>query len=206
MKLSSWKDAACPWRKSARCRATVHETHAGSREVPAEASDGPYGQRQNSGRGQKLNLYFDSAYVAKCYLNEPDGRLVRALAREASGLSSSSLCIAEVACVLHRHIREGTLTAAQAARLRALFLEDIENEVWNLIPLTDRLLHRVEFMTRKLPASCYLRAGDAIHIVSAAEGGFNEIWTSDRHQLAAAGYFGIAGRVARDEADVTRRV
>ncbi len=140
-------------------------------------------------------MYFDSAYVAKCYLNEPDGQLVRALAREAPGLSSSALCIAEVACVFHRHVREGTLSAAQSARLRLLFLDDIENEVWNLIPLTNQLLHRVEFMTRKLPSSCYLRAGDAIHIVSAAEAGFNEIWTNDRHQLAAASHFGIVGRV-----------
>jgi predicted nucleic acid-binding protein len=120
---------------------------------------------------------------------------VREFARQASGLSSSSLCIAEVACVFHRNVREGTLNPAQATRLRSLFLEDIETEVWNLIPLTDRLLHRVEFMTRRLPSSCYLRAGDAVHIVSAAEAGFNEIWTNDRHQLAAAAHFGIEGRM-----------
>ena len=82
--------------------------------------------------------------------------------------------------------------------MRTLFLEDIENDVWNLAPLTNRLMRRVEFMTRKLPSSCFLRAGDAIHIVSASEGGFNEIWTNDRHLLAAAAHFGIVGRaVAR---------
>lgn len=106
-----------------------------------------------------------------------------------------------MACVLHRHVREGTLSAAQAARLRTLFLEDIEKEVWNLIPLTNRLLHRVEFMTRKLPSSYYLRAGDAIHIVSAAEAGLNEIWTNDRHLLAAAGHFGVVGRVVTSPSD-----
>ena len=42
--------------------------------------------------------------------------------------------------------------------------------------------------------STYLRSGDAIHIVSAAEAGFNEIWTNDRHMLTAAASFGIAGR------------
>jgi predicted nucleic acid-binding protein len=104
------------------------------------------------------------------------------------------LCIGEIACVFHRHVREGTLSAAQSIRLRALFLEDIENEVWNLVPMTNRLMHRVEFMTRKLPSACFLRAGDAIHIVSASEAGFNEIWTNDRHLLAAAAHFGIVGR------------
>jgi hypothetical protein len=78
----------------------------------------------------------------------------RARARVASSLNSSSLCIAEIACVLRRHVREGTLIAAQAIRLRTLFLGDIEQEVWNLVPLTNRMMHRVEFMTRKLPSSC----------------------------------------------------
>ena len=35
-------------------------------------------------RGPLLNLYFDSAYIAKCYLNEPDGQHVRG-ARERGG-------------------------------------------------------------------------------------------------------------------------
>jgi predicted nucleic acid-binding protein len=96
--------------------------------------------------------------------------------------------------VLQRHVREGALSAVQAVRLRALFLEDIEKEVWNLIPVTNRVLHRVEYMTRTLPSTCYLRAGDAIHIVSALEEGFNEIWTNDRHLLAAPAHFGIVGR------------
>jgi predicted nucleic acid-binding protein len=42
-----------------------------------------------------------------------------------------------------------------------------------------------------------LRAGDAIHIVSAVEAGFNEIWTNDRHLLAAAAHFGLKGRCVR---------
>ena len=51
-----------------------------------------------------------------------------------------------------------------------------------------------ESLTRALPAAAYLRAGDAIHLVSAGGAGFTEIWTSDRHLLAAAAYFGIEGR------------
>ena len=59
-----------------------------------------------------MKLYFDTAYVAKCYLNEPDRAAVRKLARKADTLYSSSLCSAEFACVLRRHLREGSLTAA----------------------------------------------------------------------------------------------
>lgn len=141
-----------------------------------------------------MKLYFDSAYIAKCYLNEAHGEEVRKVARSASALYSSALCIAEIACVFHRHVREGSLTGDVATTLRKLFLEDVENEVWALIPISKKLLYRVELLTRTLPPSAYLRAGDAIHLVSAAEYGFDDIWTNDRHLIAAAGYLGLKGR------------
>ncbi len=59
-----------------------------------------------------MRLYFDTAYVAKCYVNENDGVRVRELARGARGLSTSAWCRAEIACVFHRHLREGALTPA----------------------------------------------------------------------------------------------
>lgn len=141
-----------------------------------------------------MKLYFDSAYIAKCYLNEADGAKVRKLARSASGLYSSALSIAELVCVFHRQVREGSLDVNTAAKLRGCFLEDLKNEVWALIPVTNRLLHRVEALTRSLPASTYLRAGDAIHLASALEYGFEEIWSNDRHLLAAAPSLGLKGR------------
>jgi predicted nucleic acid-binding protein len=137
--------------------------------------------------------------VAKCYLNETDGVAVRELARSASGLYSSSLCIAELACVFHRHHREGVLTASAVAALRDLFLDDLENQVWNLISVTDRLFRRVESLVRTVPKHAFVRAGDAIHLVSAAQAGFDEIWTNDRHLLAAAQYAGLKGRSVSNE-------
>ena len=46
------------------------------------------------------------------------------------------------------------------------------------------------------PADVPLRAGDAIHAATALETGETEIWTSDRHLLAAVAHFGLAGRSA----------
>ena len=65
-----------------------------------------------------MSLYFDSAYVAKCYVNEPDSAPVRRVARDADQLCSSIWCVAEVACVLQRHVREKSLSVEQAGRLR----------------------------------------------------------------------------------------
>jgi predicted nucleic acid-binding protein len=141
-----------------------------------------------------VRFYFDTAYVAKCYLNEPDGKKVRKLARRADGLYSSSLCIAELACVFQRHVREGSITPDEAASLRRIFLEDIRNGVWVLFPVSERLLYQIELLVGGLPPTAYLRAGDAIHLVSAKDAGFQEIWTSDRRLLQAAQYFDLVGK------------
>jgi predicted nucleic acid-binding protein len=141
-----------------------------------------------------LKLYFDTAYIGKCYWNEPDGKLVRELARRADGLYSSAICIAEMACLAHRKVREGPITQADAVFRRDLFLDDVSNGVITAVPVTERLLRRVEALTRALPPSCYLRTFDALHLVTAADSGFIEVWTNDRHMLSAAPHFGLVGR------------
>jgi predicted nucleic acid-binding protein len=141
-----------------------------------------------------VSLYLDSAYVAKSYVDEPDSAKVRGLVRGETALYSSAWCLAEVACALHRHVREGSLTKQQASKLAAIFRADVDEGVWLLMPVSDALLRKVEIATRNLPRDVFLRAGDAVHLVSARDAGFSEIWTNDRHLLAAAPHFGLRGR------------
>lgn len=141
-----------------------------------------------------MRLYFDTAYVAKCYLNEEGSQAVLKLALEAESLYSSAWAIAEFACVIQRHIREGAIDKRQGARIRNFFLEQVRAKSWILLPVTETLLYRIEARTAKLPADLFLRAGDALHLMTASEAGFTEIWSNDRHLLAAAPYFGLLGR------------
>jgi len=99
-----------------------------------------------------------------------------------------------MACVFQRHVRKGDLTARQAETLWRLFETDIEDGVWNLLPVSDALVRQVARIVRRQPAKLFLRAGDAVHLVSAQSHGFSEIWTSDRRLLEAAPYFGLRGR------------
>jgi hypothetical protein len=145
-----------------------------------------------------MSLYLDTAYIAKCYLNEPDAQAVRAMVRGETDLYSSALCRAELACVFHRHFRDGGLTHKQADRLRALFREDLETGVWNLIPVSTEVLDEVDEVIGRLRRNVFVRGADAIHLLSAKQAGFSEIWSSDRHMIAAAKYLGLGGRqVAR---------
>lgn len=139
-------------------------------------------------------LYFDSPYIAKCYLPEPGAEKVRELARSSSGLYSSALSVAELACVFHRQLRDAAAPPDSIAALRKQFRTDVRDQIWSLIPTTDRLLQQVDAVVRMLPPACLIRAGDAIHLATAMDAGFDEIWTNDRRLLAAAEQVGIRGR------------
>ena len=141
-----------------------------------------------------MSLYLDSAYVAKCYINEPDSTKVRALVRQETDLQTSALSLAEMACIFQRHVRKKGLTRRQANELRSAFMKDVDDGVWLLHPVSEAMLRKVEIAVGSLPANVYLRAGDAIHLVTARDAGFGELWSNDRRLLDAARHFGLRGR------------
>lgn len=142
-------------------------------------------------------MYLDSAYLAKYYVNEPDAVAVRELIRGAALICSSSLAVVEATCTLRRHVREGSLTVAEGQELINLFRSHVDRGVWALLPISERLLLRTVLLAEGLPAHVPLRAGDAIHLATALDAGEPEIWTNDRHLLAAAAHVGIVGRTAK---------
>jgi predicted nucleic acid-binding protein len=139
-------------------------------------------------------MYLDSAYIAKFYVNEPDSVAVRAIIRKADSLMSSAWSLGEVTCAFHRHMREGWLSRAQFHELARAFLKHVDAGVWTLVPVSDAMLKRIGTLVSAVPATVYLRAGDAVHLTTAEEAGEQEIWTNDRHMLAAAPHFGLTGR------------
>ncbi len=59
--------------------------------------------------------------------------------------------------------------------------------------MTPRVIEDVHQAFLKLPPNIFLRAGDAIHLATAAENGFKEIYSNDKHLLAAAPIFKLKG-------------
>ena len=139
-------------------------------------------------------MYFDSAYSAESCVTEADSHAVRSLVRQNVSLVSSQWCVAELSCVFHRHAREGRLTPIQAPALTLRFLAHVDAGFWKLVPVTDALLRRVSLVVSAAPRSLFLRAADALHLITAQDLGEPEIWSNDRHLLAAAPHFGLAGR------------
>jgi len=146
------------------------------------------------GLKKTANVYLDSAYIAKFYLNEADSDTVRAGIRGTGPFVSSAWCLAEVICAFHRYTREKGLTIAECQQLAESFLRHVDSGFWKLIPVTDALLRRVSLLVSAAPPSLFIRAGDALHLATAQSLGEPEIWTNDHHLLAAAPHFGLAGR------------
>ena len=141
-------------------------------------------------------MYFDAAYVAKFYLNEPDSVRVRVVANSVPFIRTSELTLVEFRTVLHRNIREGLISVADARSFSARFERHMSIGLWRAVPADAALLRRTAQMLLVTPPTSFLRAADAIHIMSAREAGEAEVWTSDRHMLNAAPLFGLTGRSA----------
>ena len=138
-------------------------------------------------------ICFDSTYIAHIYLMEPGSTEVRAFAAGQERIASCELGLAEVASVLHRKLRENAITRAHHAALASQFEVDVGRGVWNWLPVSSAIMAQVRIAYRDLPPEVFLRAADAIHLVCAREAGVRQIYTNDRHMLAAAPHFRLAG-------------
>jgi predicted nucleic acid-binding protein len=121
-------------------------------------------------------------------------RKVRELVRKAVSIQSSVWALAELHTVLHRRLREGILCLKDARELASGFFRHIEDGLWNLIPVNEALLRRASALMVSAPRDLFIRTADAVHLTTAQDIGEHDVWTNDRHMLAAASYFGLTGR------------
>ena len=138
-------------------------------------------------------IYFDAAYIAKCYLNEPGADRVRQVAYGASGLGSCELARLEFASIVKRHFREHHVTRREATAVLKDFEQDEKDGVWHWFAVTSALLEKARHVVLQIPGQAVLRAGDALHLACAQEHGFRDVYTNDRHMLQAARYFQLTG-------------
>ena len=139
-------------------------------------------------------MYFDTSYIAKFYINEPESPALRELVRKSTVINSSLWAYAEFHAVLHRNVREGTLSSVIARDLALRFSRHIDDGLWNLIPVSEGVLRRTSLLIMSAPGNLFIRTADAVHLTTAQEAREREVWTNDRHMLAAAPYFGLSGR------------
>jgi predicted nucleic acid-binding protein len=139
-------------------------------------------------------IYFDTAYLAKCYLNEHGSAEVRNLAAGKERVACCAFGRIELAATILRNLREATITRLQNRVILRQFDSDETAHIWTWLPVTPELMAAAAAKFRSLKPSIYLRSADALHLACAVEHGFKEIWSNDRHLLNAAAAFKIRGR------------
>lgn len=137
--------------------------------------------------------YFDASYLVRLYLQDYGFEQVRELAASASAVACAWHAQAEVVAALHRAFRESRLPQEVYRSALDQFIHDSKDGLVHWLPLTDLVQRRLERFFRKAGATTFLRAADALHLACAAQHGYTEVFSHDRHFLAAAPLFGLKG-------------
>lgn len=137
--------------------------------------------------------YFDSALIAKFYVNEPGRDAVRALAASAGLVVSSGIAVAEVSAAFHRKLREGAVDKATHTALQGQFEHDVDDGLWTFVGVTEALFQQVQRLFRRLDQRIFLRSIDALHLVTARAEHLDRIYSNDRHLLSACPKVGLKG-------------
>ena len=138
-------------------------------------------------------IYFDTSYLVRLYYQDPGAAAVRALAA-TDHLACAVHGQAEMVAAFHRKLREGVIRPASYAALLGQVEAHIQAGAFHWIPQSEEILSRIRRAYEKLPASVFLRGADALHLATAAESGFWEVYSNDLHLLAAAKHFGLVGK------------
>ena len=137
--------------------------------------------------------YYDTSYLFKLQCQESGSAEVRAHAAGVQAIFCSLHGRAEFVSAGHRKVREGAATQEHLRALIAQLHVDTAAGAIQWLEISEAHISRVESVYRVAPATTFLRAADAIHLASAAEQGFSQIYSNDRHLLAAAPLFGLRG-------------
>jgi predicted nucleic acid-binding protein len=137
--------------------------------------------------------YFDSALIAKFYVNESGRDVVRSAARSAGVVVTSGIAVAEVSAAFHRKLREGAIDVAVFNALQAQFEHDLTVGLWRCVGPMEVLLDDVRALFSRLDKHMFLRSVDALHLVTARSENFIQVHSKDRHLLAACSSVGLQG-------------
>lgn len=137
--------------------------------------------------------YWDAAYIAKFYLDEPESDRIRAFAEAEGEASCSRFGYLETVSVFHRKMREGAFRQADLRELCDQLEADGEAGLWNWLPVSTAAIQLAAETFRSLPKGVTLRAGDALHLATARVNEIPKVFSNDVRLLAAARYFEVSG-------------
>ena len=108
-----------------------------------------------------MTVYAETSALLRWLFAEDGGEAVRGTLATATKVATSRLTLIETRRVVHRAERDGRVTSAQAADLRAIFAQAAST--WAVLEVSDEVARRAESGFPIEP----VRTLDAIHLASA---------------------------------------
>ena len=138
-------------------------------------------------------IYLDTSYLFKIYGDEPGADEVVAWLEGKSELVCAAHGRLELFAAFKRHQREGRLSVSRLNALIKQVILDESSQLLQWLPVSSELITAACAKVAALPPTVFIRAGDALHLACAADAGLKEIYSHDRHLLAAAPHFKLKG-------------
>lgn len=136
-------------------------------------------------------VYFDTAYIVKCYIKEPGWKEVRALAKQCVRPACSIFGRMEIHGAFHRHLREKNITRKQYDTVIAQFELDETKHLWKWLPVSEAVMETATAVYKRLPPDIFLRTADALHLATAAVNAARTCYSNDARLLKAGEYFNV---------------
>ena len=141
-----------------------------------------------------MGAFWDTSAVIKLYVDEPDARLVRSLARRPESLFISAFTVHELHCGLHRKEALKALRPGMAEVLYRAFRKEIEAEYFRLVAYSSRVEQQALEIVRKCyeaPKSVFIRVLDVLQLASAFAADATDLVSTDKRMRQAARFVGL---------------
>jgi predicted nucleic acid-binding protein len=136
-------------------------------------------------------IFCDTSAVVKLYAPERESAAVRRLCQSEPEVCVSELARVELMGAFHRRLRERTWTEVDFLAAVRQFSQDDISGFWTWLPLEKSIVEAAVRTFVTLPSSVFLRSSDCLHLMTALQHNFSEIYTYDSHQAAAAVTVGL---------------
>lgn len=138
-------------------------------------------------------IYLDTSCLLKLYAHEQGSEELAEWLIGRNGVVCAGHGRLELISALKRHQREDRLDTRGLRQALTRLEAEEGNRLIEWLPITNALINAACAKVAELPPAVFIRAGDALHLACAKDAGLKEIYSHDRHLLAAAPHFGLKG-------------
>lgn len=142
------------------------------------------------------SIFADTSALVKFYYPETDSDMIEKVLLEAEHIFISSLTIVEMASALWRKVRTGELETDRQALLWNAFLDDLETDKMEMLPLDDRHYVKAADLIKEFGGKYGIKTLDSLHLATAHDLGDTMFLCSDKTLSEVARKMGIKVRSA----------